>query len=102
MKIFHFGMIMICVIGLSLTTNHIYASCATSDAPCNDTVSNPMTNETNQTQWHTFLAVGHYQNTNHPSKSDKLFKTQYSIINGTVDSIENQYNSFTFNISSID
>jgi len=95
-------MIMICVIGLSLTTNHIYASCATSDAPCNDTVSNPMTNETNQTQWHTFLAVGHYQNTNHPSKSDKLFKTQYSIINGTVDSIENQYNSFTFNISSID
>ncbi len=93
-------MIMICVIGLFLTINHVYASCATTDVPCNDMVSNPAQNETNQTQWNTFLAVGHYQNTNHPSKSDKLFKAQYRIVNGTVDSIENQYNSFTIDVSS--
>lgn len=39
MKPIYLGITMISIIGLSLTINHIYASCATSDVPCNDLVS---------------------------------------------------------------
>lgn len=33
-------MSIISIIGLSFTTSHVYASCATTDVPCNDLVSN--------------------------------------------------------------
>jgi hypothetical protein len=101
MKTLHLGILIISTIGLFFTVNHVFASCATSDVPCNDLISNLPQYNTNQTEWKTFHAVGHYQNTNNPSKSDKLFKVKYQAINGTVDSIENQYNNFVIDVSSI-
>lgn len=59
-----------------------------------------LTNSNQQIQWKTLTAVGHYQNTNNPSKSDKLFKVKYQAINGTVDSIEQEYNNFVIDASS--
>lgn len=41
MKPIYLGITLISIIGLSLTINHAYASCATSDVPCNDMISNP-------------------------------------------------------------
>ncbi|HEU5220941.1 MAG TPA: hypothetical protein VFU58_02665, partial [Candidatus Nitrosotalea sp.] len=40
MKSIYLGISIISIIGLSFTTNHVYASCATTDVPCNDLISN--------------------------------------------------------------
>ena len=40
MNLVYLGITMISIIGLSFTINHVYASCATTDVPCNDLVSN--------------------------------------------------------------
>lgn len=40
MKSIYLGISIISIIGLSFTTSHVYASCATTDVPCNDLVSN--------------------------------------------------------------
>ena len=62
MKSIYLGISIISIIGLSFTTSHVYASCATTDVPCNDLISNSPQDNTNHTQLQTLHPVDNYQN----------------------------------------